>query len=452
MMTACGHQDFVHDANQLPTELAVTAEASTESFGLACEQLGGEALSALRAQFDVGNLDLQAAASRLQQAQAAARLARSPLLPRLDVSIQGTRGESRFGSGNFLIDTGLANQYQASVAASYEIDAFGRVRNNWRAAEFDAFAVAELTRSLGISLAAQLADTWTALVAQRQLLDLLDQQQDTAARFLELIELRFRLGQATAADVARQRQQLLTIAGQRELAAARHDTLQANLATLLGSRIDGLQLPDTRELPLMSPLTQAVPANALADRPDLKAAYLQLQAADARLAVATASRLPVLGISANINSVEKSAGDLFGDTFWQVGLRASQALFDFGQRRANVAVAESQAEQAYYEYAASLVRAVNEVSATLAQAEAQDRYLLTLSEQLQEADRILVLVRDGYRLGQQSFLDVLSAQQLLQGLQQSMVEARRMQLSNRIQLCRTLGEAAGGPEIKGQEA
>jgi outer membrane protein TolC len=312
--------------------------------------------------------------------------------------------------------------------------------------------VAELTRSIGISLAAQLADAWTALLAQRQLLDLLDQQQETATRFLDLIELRFRLGQATAADVARQRQQLLTIAGQRELALARRDSLQANVATLLGSDVNSLQLPDARELPPVSPLTATVPGNALVERPDLKAAYLQLQAADARLASATAGRLPVLGIGANINSVERSAGDLFGDKFWQVGLKASQALFDFGQRRANVDIAGSQAEQAYYEYAASLVRAVNEVSATLAQAEAQDRYLETLDDQLQEASRILILVRDGYRLGQQNFLDVLAAQQALQALQQSMVEEKRMQLSNRIQLCRTLGEAAGEPSLRGQEA
>ena len=452
VMTACGHHDYVQDAAQLQTDLVTPQESSQESFGLFCSQVGGDELNGLRQRFDLDNLDLRAATSRLQQAEAAARLARSPLLPRLDFSIQGTRGESRFGSGSFLIDTGLANQYQASVAASYEIDAFGRVRNNWRAADLDANAVAELTRSLGISLSAQLADTWTALVAQRQLLDLLDQQQATASRFLDLIELRFRLGQATAADVARQRQQLLTIAGQRELALARRDSLQANLATLLGSDVESLQLPDARELPGVSPLTTAVPGNALVDRPDLKAAYLQLQAADARLASAMASRLPVLGISANINSVERSAGDLFGERFWQVGLRASQALFDFGQRRANVDIAESQAEQAYYEYAASLVRAVNEVSATLAQAEAQDRYLVTLDEQLKEAGRILFLVRDGYRLGQQNFLDVLAAQQALQALQQSMVEAKRVQLSNRIQLCRTLGEAAGEPSLKGHEA
>ena len=452
LLTACGHHDYVQDAQALQTELVTPAASTEASFGLFCAQVGGAELNGLRQRFDLANLDLLAATSRLQQAEAAARVARSPLLPRLDLSVQGTRGESRFGSGSFLIDTGLANQYQASIAASYEIDAFGRVRNNWRAADLDAAAAAELTRSLGISLSAQLADASTALLAQRQLIDLLDEQQDTATRFLDLIELRFRLGQAAAADVARQRQQLLTIAGQRELALARRDSLQASLATLLGTDVESLQLPEARELPPVLPLTAAVPGNALAERPDLKAAYLQLQAADARLASATASRLPVLGISANINSVERSAGDLFGDKFWQVGLRASQALFDFGQRRANVDIAESRAEQAYYEYAGSLVRAVNEVAATLAQAEAQERYLLTLDEQLAEASRILFLVRDGYRLGQQNFLDVLAAQQALQALQQSMVEAKRMQLSNRIQLCRTLGEAAGEPSLKGHEA
>jgi len=450
LLTACASHDYVRDADSIQTEVATGKDAAPVTLPLACDQVGGRELTALREQFTLGNLDLRAAASRLEQAQAAARGSRSALLPRLDLSIQGTRGRSRFGSGNFLFDTGLANQYQASVAASYEVDAWGRVRNNWRAADLDAAATAELTRSLSISLSAQLADAWTALVAQRQLLDLLDVQRDTATRFLELIELRFRLGQATAADVARQRQQVLMISGQRELALARWEALQASVATLLGSHSDNLDLPDTRELPPAQPLAGTVPGNAITGRPDLQAAYLQLRAADARLASATASRLPVLGISGNLNSVEKSAGDLFGETFWQLGLRASQALFDFGQRKANVDVAESRAEQAYYEYAASLVGAVNEVSATLAQAEAQDRYLLALDSQVQEAGRILFLVRDGYRLGQQNFLDVLSAQQALQTLQQAMIEAKRMQLSNRIQLCRAMGMPAGAPATEGQ--
>jgi NodT family efflux transporter outer membrane factor (OMF) lipoprotein len=445
LLSACSHHDYVRDAEQLtvPDSFPETTVA-TEPAAEVCSTLGGPELATLRDRMGIDNLDLKVAAARLEQAEALALSSRSGLLPRLDVTVQGSRGQSRFGSGDFLIDTGLANQYQASLAASYEVDIWGRVRQEYRAGRFSAEAAAQGVRLLDVSLSAQLADVWIAVIAYRQLSDLIEQQITTSHRFRELLELRFQLGQAQAADVARQNQQLLALEGQLELSRGRLAILQTDLAVLLGSTDADMALAETRVLPALPAAPGTVlPASLVTERPDLRAAFLQLAAADAKLGATTAGLLPSLGLSANLNSVENQVGDLFGDTFWQVGLKASQAVFDFGLRRSRVAAADAQAQQAYYEFAGSLVRAINEVSATLAATESQDNYVLRLQRQLDESRNVLKLTRDGYRLGQQSFLDVLAAEQSQQSLEQQMVEAKRMQFSNRVQLCRSLGKAPG---------
>ncbi len=448
LLTACSHHDYIGDAESLSVpESFPVMTAVSEPAELVCSTLGGDEFVALRQRMGLDNLDLKVAVARLEQAEALAQNSRSGLLPRLDMTVQGSRGRSRFGSGTFLIDTGLANQYQASLVASYEADIWGRVRDEYRAGQFSAEAAEQGVRMLDVTLSAQLADVWMAIIAQRQLADLIEQQIVTAGRFRELLILRFQMGQAQAADVARQNQQVLALEGQLELTRGRLAMLLTDIAVLLGNNGADLTLADIRILPELPSLPNAeLPASLITDRPDLRAAFLELAAADAELGAATASLLPSLGVSANLNSVENQVGNLFGDTFWQVGLKASQAVFDFGQRRSRVALADAQAQQAYYEFAGSLVRAINDVSKTMAMAESQDTYVARLESQYLESRKVLRLTRDGYRLGLQNFLDVLAAQQSQQSLEQQMVEAKRMQFSNRVQLCRSLGKAPGAIE------
>ena len=60
-------------------------------------------------------------------------------------------------------------------------------------------------------------------------------------------------------------------------------------------------------------------------------------------------------------------------------------------------------------------------------------------EQREIATVTLELSRERYSAGSIDFLRVLTALQSLQQIEQNLIDARRRQLSNRIQLCRALG-------------
>ncbi|MEJ2602856.1 MAG: TolC family protein [Gammaproteobacteria bacterium] len=453
-LAACSNPHYEPEsaAEVLPVPEAWTdAPAGRVAADTVCRDLGGASLAALEQRLAADSLELRSAVARLRQAEAVARGARSPLLPRLDLSITGSRGTAV--GGGFLAAQipeealppglsggGISEQYQGSLAASYEVDVWGRVRNEYRAATLQAEAAAESLTALEVSLGAQLADTWASLLAQRELIALLGEQVETSRKFLEVTRLRFGLGQSGAADVGRQRQQLQRLDGQLGVARGRERVLEHQLAALLGAPPDTFALPVDDRLPAVAALPDpGIPAALPEARPDVRAARLTLAARDRRLAAAIGDRLPALSLNASLLSIETMLEELFSDTLWRAGAELTANIFDFDQRRAIIDLRDAEAEEALVAYATALLDAWTEVATSLALAEARDGLVESLERQLAEAERVLVLTRTAYREGQVAFLDVLLALQSRQNLEQTLVDARRDQYSSRIQLCRALG-------------
>lgn len=393
------------------------------------------------------NLDLLGAIARVRQADALAAAARSPLWPRLDAQLETTRANTPFVPGAFIPRSGVATTWQGSLAASYELDVWGRVRHGSAAADFDAEAAHASLAALGLTLQAQALDAWFTAVAQLQLLGLLEQQTDTSGRFLELTRLRFGLGQVPAQDIGRQKQQLQSLEGQRRLTEAQAALAVSRLEALAGS-VPGTHTLGIATLPAAPGIPNpGVPADVLARRPDVAAAWAVLAAADQRVAIAIAERLPALRLSASVLSVERTLGELFSDAFWSLGATLAGNIFDRGAQRSRIHLASARAEEALYDYADVLLRALREVHDALARNAGQDAFVASLEDQAGEARKVLLLTRDAYREGQVSYLEVLNALLSLQGLERQTVEAHRQQLANRIDLCRAAGVAprAGRP-------
>ncbi len=387
------------------------------------------------------NLDLRRAAARLRQAEAIAASAASPLLPRLDAQIDATRSDSPFVRP--VPAPGTTTSWQGSVAASYELDVWSRLRNEKRAAELDAAATELNLQSLALTLQSQTLDAWYTTIAQRQLTALLDEQMSTSERFLELTRLRFGLGQVPAQDIGRQKQQVLNLRGQQVLASANAELLLSRLEALAGVAPGTYELATGPMPPAPAMPQPGLPADVVARRPDVQAAWAALAAADHRTAAAIAARLPSLRLSASLLSVEDSLADLFSDAFWSLGTTLAGTIFDRGGLRTRIALQDARAEEALVDYADALLQSLREVHDALLRNASQDEFLLSLDAQYAEAETVLTLTRDSYRAGQVSYLDVLNALLSVQGLQRQRIDAHRQQLSNRIDLCRAAGVAPG---------
>jgi outer membrane protein TolC len=191
-----------------------------------------------------------------------------------------------------------------------------------------------------------------------------------------------------------------------------------------------------------------VPAELVARRPDIQAAFLRLRADDKRTAAAVADLFPKIRLSASMFFQERELANLFDKLLWSLAGLVSQPLFDGGRRFAEIDRAEAAAQEQLVVYGQTVLLALREVQDALVSEARQAEFVRSLEAQLESARQALELSRDRYRQGAVDFLRVLTALQTMQQIEQNLVEARRKQFSNRIQLCRALGGGIEAGELK----
>lgn len=378
------------------------------------------------------NFSLLLAQERIDEAQAIARQAGASLVPALDG--QGAASSTR----NHTTDT-TRGTFSLGLAASYEIDLWGRLRTRKDAAVLDARATEADYHTAAISLAAEVATTWYQLVEADLQLELLTQQKETNSKILELISSQFRSGKIGIADVLQQRQLVESNIG--ALAGLRADSrvFEHQLAILVGASPGAAELPQRVQLPAMPPLPETgIPLDLLTKRPDIESSYLSLRAADNRVATAVADRLPRLSISADFSTSGERSGDIFNNWISTLGANLFGPLFDGGQRKAEVARNESIARQRFYSHGQTILEAIGEVENSLVREKEQHVILGSLETQLQYAAETIEHVANRYRQGVEDYQRVLLALLSHQGLQRNILTSRRQLINFRISLYRAL--------------
>ena len=388
------------------------------------------------------NFSLRIARERIDEALAVARQAGALLLPTLDGqgAVSSTRNHTTGTTGqNFFL----------GLAASYEIDLWGRLHSQRDAAILEARATAADYHTAVISLAAEVATTWYQLVEADLQLELLTQQKENNSKVLELISSQFRSGKVGIADVLQQRQLVESNTG--DLAGLRADrrVFEHQLVILLGLPPGTAELPQREQLPPLPPLPETgVPLDILSARPDIESSFLQLQAADYRVAEAMADRLPRLSITADFSTSGDRSGDLFNNWFSTLGANLFGPLFDGGLRKAEVARNESIARQLFYNYGQTILEAMGEVENSLVREKEQQAILGSQVTQLQYAAETIEHVSTRYRQGAEDYQRVLLALLSHQGLQRTILTSRRQLINFRISLYRALSGRIPTPEVR----
>jgi NodT family efflux transporter outer membrane factor (OMF) lipoprotein len=459
----CTGKQYSDDLDQVVTvpethgaRTAPTVEMSRDDNW--CGDLGDPTVDELVARALEGNLDMRSAWARMRQAEATAAQAAAGLWPSLTGELSYSRRRQQlFLPGNLAGPPGAGGgggsegetqaftqqieNYEASVGASYEVDVWGRVAAQRRAAVLDVAATRADAEALAITLSAQISERWFDYLYQKQRVALIEDQIEVSSKFYELTVLQLGQGVASALDVEQQKQQLESLQGQLTQARAAVEVASQQLAVLVGETPQEFTAPGgDAALPDLEALPEpGVPADLLEQRPDLRAASLRLAAADERTLAAVRDRLPKLQLSANIFLQAQTLANLFDQLLWSIAASLSQPLFQGGRLNAAVARSEASAEAQLYSYAQTLLQALRDVRVAMLQEEAQRRFLDSLGRQREAARRVLSLARGRYRRGAATYFRVLTAIQSLQQLEQSILDARRQHISRRIQLCRALG-------------
>ena len=371
--------------------------------------------------------------AKLAQAEAIAAQAGAARYPSL--GYEGKAGATR----NNATDTTIEN-YSLGLNAAYEVDLWGRIKSQTEAAAFDREASREQLNTAAITLASQTTLSWVGIVAQRLQTEVIHRQLESNQTSLELIELRFRNALSTALDVYQQRQTVAGTQSRIPQAELREELLHNELTALLG-RVDfqSLEIGSTN-LPTLGVLPDlGIPADVLANRPDVRQAGLRLQASDWRVSAARADRLPAIRLTASGGYASTDVSDLFDD--WIANLAGSLVgpIFDGGRRKAEVARTRAVADERLAAYRETVINAIKEVEDALVSEQKQHDYIALLDQRLEAATRSYEEAVNRYRSGLVEYTTVLIQLTPLQAVERDRVEAQFNLLRYRINLYRALG-------------
>lgn len=363
------------------------------------------------------NLSLAEAAERLRAARAVTRREASDLF----FDVDGVVGiDSNFGPG--------PNRTRVAwgLDAAYQVDLWGQIQSRVDAERFRAEATHADYHAVALSLAAEVARTWFALIEAHAQIELLNKQLKTNRDGLVSQQARFGVGAGGGSpDVLRQMQLVESTLEQKVVVRARIEVLEHELAVLLGQLPQeaifspGAILPDLPPLPYTG-----LPSELVMRRPDVRRDYLAFVAADRDLASAVSAQYPRLNLTGSLINSADRAETLFRDWFVSIGGQLIAPLLDGGQRRAEVDRTSALVRQRFNEYGQTMLVAFREVEDALALERYQIQRIERLTAQVNLAEQASEQLRQRFITNDATFLDILSSIQSEQRLQRDILSAK----------------------------
>jgi multidrug efflux system outer membrane protein len=406
------------------------------------------------------NRDLRVAVLDVQAAQAQYRIQRADLFP--TIAATGLEQVEKYPAGVLgASSTGASTGSSGSVGAtvpggstfrfyevgvgftSYEIDLFGKIRSMNHAALEKYFSSAETRRSSQLTLVAEVASAYLAILADETILKVTRETLDSQTASYDLTKKSLDAGTTTALAL---RQAATTV-----------DTARANLAEYTRQAAQdrnalmiliGVPIPedivfstDINAETMSADLPVGVPSEVLTRRPDVLAAEHQLVSANADIGATRAAFFPSITLTGNYGTASTQLSGLFktGSSAWTFSPQISLPIFAGGANVANLDLSKIEKNVFIAQYEKALQTAFREVDDALAARGTLDDQLAAQRALLDDSSEEYHLAEMRFRNGVDSFLPVLDAQRALYTAQQSVVSLELQRLQNMATLYKALG-------------
>jgi len=406
--------------------VGVSDEPSTTPFW---RELGSADLNRLVELALAQNLDLEAALHRIDQARAQAKVSGAPLYPAVNASGSSSRTYQ---------DPSDTNSARGGGSVSYEVDLWGRNRNQARAADYRTEASRFDREALRLIVTSDVSNFYTEILSLNERIRIAEFNLKNAEEILRIIEARFAQGAVSGLEVSQQRVAVNSF--RTSLASLiEQQTITANaLAILLGLPPQNLPVPsaDLRSIK-MPPVNLTPPADLLTERPDIESAETGLRAVNADIGVARAAFFPsfTLGLDSTI-----AAG--FGNPAAAATSLATSVLapiFSGGRLTGNLENVTARQKELAAQYQKTVLTAFREVEDALAALQsAGDRTVLS-RQTVVESQNAYDIAKARFDAGAIDYLTLLETQRSLYQAQDNQISVAQGQLAAFIQLRKALG-------------
>jgi multidrug efflux system outer membrane protein len=400
------------------------------------------------------NIDLQMALQRIEIARSSVKLANGTLLPKVDLSVGG--GVQKFGlytmdgAGNAsteitpgrIVPENLTDIY-LGLQASWEVDIWGKLRNQRKSAISNYLSTIEGTNFVISNLVTEIAVHYTELLALDNELDVIRQTLQKQQEALEVIKLQKAAGRANELAVQQFNAQLLNSQALEAQTLQQITETENRINFLLGRYPQSIVR--NREILFQAvpqQISVGLPSQLLANRPDIRAAEFQIEASKFDVKAAKAAFFPNFTITAALGFQAFNPEFLFQSpaslAYSLMGTLVAP-LINRNALEAQFNTAKANQLTAMYNYQNTILIAYVEVANTLSNIRNLQKIHAVKEQQSRVLKNSVEASKELYKTARATYLEVLIAQQSALQANLELIEVSKRQRLSTVTIYKALG-------------
>jgi multidrug efflux system outer membrane protein len=433
----------------------VEGEEGCASCGQWWEVFNDDFLNDLMSTALQNNPNIIAAIERVVQARAMAGISRADLYPQItlapsytnQITLTEAYASSVLNNNNMI--TGGSNPlfrqhfmaYMLPVNLRWEIDLWGRLRNIYKSASYQAEGEYDAFRNLLLILTTDLAEAYFQLRGFDRQIDLFLKTIQTRKKALEINQARYDAKLAGYQPVAQAQLDLANVEADYHESKRQRIRQENRIATLVGINASQFFI-EHRPLEIGPPqVAPGIPSDILARRPDIAQAAMSRRSTHALVRSAYANFLPSLSLTAasGFSSPDLHTFLSWHSRYWQLGANSVETIIDGGRNLSILELQWARFKESDQNYQAAVLNAFEEVESALTDVEEFYNQLNRLTTSVKASTTAYKIAYDRYFQGVTFYLEVMDSERDQLAAERSYNDVLTLRYSALIQLIKALG-------------
>ncbi|WP_028981776.1 efflux transporter outer membrane subunit [Sporocytophaga myxococcoides] len=393
------------------------------------------------------NPDIITAIARLDEARANVKLSASDLFPAIRFNPSATRNQFSQNRPNPFQTTGnqlpgvIINTFQLPLDFDYEIDLWGKYRNNVQAAKHNYASYTADMNGVLLSITTDVAYYYMQVRVTDLKINIYTKALQTRKDNLILTEERYRVGLITLLDLSQAQSDYQTIQSQFYDLQNYRNAAEHALAMLCGLPAFSFSLPKKDWNIQLPQIPEGIPSDLLKRRPDIQSQEQRAEAANAVIGVYKAYKFPSLILTGSAGTLSREVNTLLSSDSktWQLGATLSLPIFLGGRNTALIQMAKARYLQTTAQYERVILSSFREVEDALNTLAQRKEQSILQDSIIKTAELTAMLSRERYSKGLVTYYEVVNNERTALNTQSIAIQIRGDQFTYTIYLIKALG-------------
>ena len=381
----------------------------------------------------LNNKDLNIALLKIDRAKALYGIETSKLFPSVNANGSLNRNDR---------NNNISSNYEANLAASFELDLFGKNQSLNLAAKNSFLATKYAYNSTKLVLISQTISSYFNLLSNIENRNLATKILENLNEVYTLTSKKYSIGASSKDEM------LASLASLKEM-----ENRILDFENEIEKSINALELLISSKLPddilknsfldslYLKSLDYNIDSNVLLNRPDIKEYEFKLKEKNANIGAARAAFFPTISLTATTGYASSSLDGLFNsnNSFWEFRPSITLPIFSAGANIKRLKYSKVEQEIALKEYQKSIQTAFKEVNDALAIRKNIDLKVKNHKELLEALENSYNIALNSYKIGHGSYLNMLISQRAFINAKINHTNLYKDELENRVLLFKVLG-------------